>query len=149
LALWPGSRILLLWIALVVIEGGLLLFNQVRGDHSPHTRLAIDSVRIGDVSAITSPDLDSVLSDTESVGSQGNGATVEPGGFQKVAEGFPRLLDSLFTPLLQPVSGPSLTHQFFLFLALLAAIYAPPLALAALTVMWLIARHRSGKRLPR
>lgn len=146
LARWPGSRILLLWIALIVIEGALWLFNRAPEDHPRPARLAIDTLVFGAASGISRSGDDSLRSDTESVHSQESGAGVEPRGFQSLLEGFPSLLDSLFTPVLRPISGPPLIHRFFLFLALLAAIYGPPLALAALTVMWLIARHRDGKR---
>lgn len=140
LAGWHGSRIAALWAALVVLEGGVALAINVRGGPLPNTvqregsRSAYANDRARGVNhSLLPPKLEATLVAVESRSSQDS----------QRAGGFQTFVDSFAAPVWQSVTDTFLDPQFLFLLAAIAVFfYGLPLAVLALTVLWIVARRR-------
>lgn len=144
LAQWRGSRIALLCVTLLFVEGFLgLSINRLSDNRARHAAGSMGSLGYGALGALPLPDGDSGRIEVRADSRPDGGRAREDSG---PAVGFQSLIDSIAAPLWGSLSDTVLSPEFFLLLGAMAVFfYGIPLALVVLTVLWLVARWRYGR----
>lgn len=117
LARWPGSRIALLWIALVVVQGTCAWYIRVPDEPPPLEQ----QVAPTELELSTAP-------------TQIDSGPPRTGGIRPI-------LDFITETVLSPTS---LTLLFLFVAGLALVLYGPAVGMLVLTVLWLLARRKYG-----